>query len=49
MVEGNNSLSRRAMVACASLPIGLNIFICSTAFNEVMMISNYRFFLVIIR
>ena len=49
MVEGNNSLSRTAMAACASLPIGLNIFTCSTAFNEVIVISNYRFFLVKVR
>ena len=46
MGEGNNSLSRTAMAASASLSIGLNIFTCSTAFNEVIMISNYRFFLV---
>ena len=46
VVEGNNSLSRTAMAACASLSIGLNIFTCSTAFNEVVMISNYRCFLV---
>ena len=44
MVEGNNSLPRTAMAACASLSIGLNIFSCSTAFNEVIMISNYKIF-----
>ena len=38
--------TRTAMAACASLSIGLNIFTCSTAFCEVIMISNYRFFLV---
>ena len=46
VVEGNNSLLRIVMAACASLSLGLNIFTCSTAFNEVIMISNYRFFLV---
>ena len=49
MVEGNNSLSRTAMAACASLSIGLNIFTCSTALNEVIMISNYRYFFVIVQ
>ena len=46
VVEGNNSLSRTAVAVCASLSIGLNIFTCSTAFNKVIMISNYRFFLI---
>ena len=46
VVEGNNSLSRTALAACASLSVGLNIFTWSTAFNEVIMISNFRFFLV---
>ena len=46
MVEGNSSLPRTAVAACASLSIGLNIFVCSTALNEVIIISDYRFFLV---
>ena len=46
VIEGNNSLSRTAMAACACLSIVLNILTCSTAFNEVITIRNYRFFLV---
>ena len=50
MVEGNNSSSRKAMAACASLSVGLKFFFtCSTVFNEVFMISDYRFFLVKVR
>ena len=31
------------MAVCASLSIGFNIFTCSTAFTEVIMIKIYRF------